>query len=88
MAATSEAEEDAVTGLGTKVGAVGLRGRRVVKSMTVTGTGEWTATGVSMGCSWENGIGESAMALAGYVTVLMGKTPDSAVMTTRAGKYH
>jgi hypothetical protein len=63
MVAMSEAEEDAVTGLGLKVVAVGLRGCKVVKWMIGVGT----ATGVSTGFVWENGIGESAMALAGYL---------------------
>jgi hypothetical protein len=38
MAATSEVEEDAVTGRGLKTAAVGLRGRKVVKSTMGTGT--------------------------------------------------
>jgi hypothetical protein len=59
MAATSEAEEDAVTGLGVKTVAVGLGGRRVVKSTI--------GMGVRSVFSWENGIGESAMAPAGYL---------------------
>jgi hypothetical protein len=58
----SEAEEDAVTGLGLKVVVVGLRGCKVVKSMM--GMGTWT--GVLTVFVWENGIGESAMAPAGY----------------------
>jgi hypothetical protein len=60
IAATSEAEEDAVTGLGLKTGAVTLSGWRVVKSMMGMGT----HMGVLIGCSWENRMGESAMALA------------------------
>jgi hypothetical protein len=62
MVATSEAEEDAVTGRGLKTGATALRGCKVVKSTMGIGT----ETGVSMGCSCENGIGESAVAPAGY----------------------
>jgi hypothetical protein len=45
IAVTSDTEEDAVTGLGIKAGVVAVRGLRVVKSMT--GTGEWTVTGVT-----------------------------------------
>jgi hypothetical protein len=63
IAATSEAEEDAVTGLGLEMGAMGLRVHRVAKSTIGMGT----ATGVSTVFVWENGIGESAMALMGYL---------------------
>jgi hypothetical protein len=62
MAVTSEAEEDAVTGRGLKMGATALRGCMVVKSTMGMGT----ETGVLMVFSCENGIGESAMAPAGY----------------------
>jgi hypothetical protein len=62
MVATSEAEEDAVTGRGLKTGALVLRGCMVVKSTMGMGI----VTGVLMGCSCENGTGESAMAPAGY----------------------
>jgi hypothetical protein len=64
MAATSEDEEEAVTGQGTKVGAMGERALRVVKS--TTGMGVWIVTGVLMGNSCENGMGESAVAPAEY----------------------
>jgi hypothetical protein len=62
MAATSEAEEDAVTGLGLNTVALTLRGWRVVKSTMGMGT----VTGVLMGYSWESETGESAMAPVGY----------------------
>jgi hypothetical protein len=58
----SEAEEDALTGLGLNTGATALRGWRVVKSMMGMGT----VMGVLMGFSWESGTGESAMAPAEY----------------------
>jgi hypothetical protein len=64
MAATSEAEEEAVTGRGTKVLAEGDRDLRVAKS--TTGTGAWTVTGVLTGNSCECGMGESAIAPAEY----------------------
>jgi hypothetical protein len=64
MAATSEAEDEAVTGRGTKASAVGERGLRVAKS--TMGIGAWTVTGVLMGNSWECGMGESAIAPAEY----------------------
>jgi hypothetical protein len=63
MAATSKAEEDAVTGLGANTAAVGLRGCMVVK-LTI---GMGTLTGVLTVLVWENGIGESAMAPTGYL---------------------
>jgi hypothetical protein len=62
MAAMSEAVDEAETGQGLKVGVAALSGCRVVKSMMGTGT----ETGVSV-FSWENGIGESAMAPVGYL---------------------
>jgi hypothetical protein len=62
MAATSKAEEDAKTGLGLKMGAAALSGCRVVKSTMGMGA----ATGVVVVFSWEDGIGESAMAPTGY----------------------
>jgi hypothetical protein len=58
MAAMSDADEEAVTGLGTKVGALAVRGQRVVKSTT--------GIGVLMGNSCESGMGESAVAPVGY----------------------
>jgi hypothetical protein len=64
MAAMSDADEEAVTGLGTKVGALAVRGQRVVK--LTTGIGAWTVTGVLMGNSCESGMGESAVAPVGY----------------------
>jgi hypothetical protein len=63
MAATLEAEEEAVTGRGLKTGAAGLRGCKVVK--LTTGMAE-VGIGVALEFSWENGTGESAMALMGY----------------------
>jgi hypothetical protein len=63
MAATSEAEEEVVTGRGLKTGAVGLRGWSVVKS--TIGMVE-SGIEVLLVFSWENGIGDSAMAPAGY----------------------
>jgi hypothetical protein len=65
MAATSEDEEEAVTGRGTKVEAMGERALRVVKS--TTGMGAWIVTGVLTGNSCENGMGESAVAPAEYL---------------------
>jgi hypothetical protein len=64
MAATSEAEDEAVTGRGTKVEAAGERFLRVAKS--TTGMGAWTVIGVLTESSCEKGTGESAMAPAGY----------------------
>jgi hypothetical protein len=64
MAATSEAEDEAVIGRGTKVEATGERALRVVKS--TMGMGAWIVTGVLMGNSCKNGMGESAMAPAEY----------------------
>jgi hypothetical protein len=60
----SEAEEDAVTGLGLKTVAAGSRDWRVAKSTIGTGT----VTGVSMGFVCENGTGESATAPAVYLS--------------------
>jgi hypothetical protein len=64
MVATSEAEDEAVIGRGTKVETTGERALRVVKS--TMGMGAWTVTGVLTGNSCENGMGESAVAPAEY----------------------
>jgi hypothetical protein len=58
MAVTSKAEDWAVTGLGTKEMAEGSRDCMVAKS--TIGTGEW------IGNSCKRGMGESAIAPAGY----------------------
>jgi hypothetical protein len=60
--AISEAEDEAETGQGLNMGAEALRGWRVVKSTMGTGS----VMEAAVGFSWENGIGESAMALTGY----------------------
>jgi hypothetical protein len=64
IVATSDEEDEAVTDLGIKVGAVMENGWRVVKS--TMGIGAWTRTGVSTGNSCDSGTGESAMAPAVY----------------------
>jgi hypothetical protein len=62
MLATSEADKEVETGQGLNTGAAALRDWRVVKSTMGMGP----VMEAAVGFSWENGIGESAMAPTGY----------------------